>query len=224
LLHHKRIFNQDTWNEITEEQNMVFTYLRTGLLIAILGLVSLSCLSETDSGQQATQVAQQVEATVNAQHLAQTAGQTETPPPPLPTITIVPDEPTSIIPGSISGFLSYPSEFIPALTVVAYRIENGKPNGVWFSFYTMEGDSTYQIDNIPPGKYWVVAYLMPDAVSGIPGNAAGYTEASLCGYVLGCAESLLLEVEVISGEITSDIDPGDWYAPEGSFPGNPLTP
>ena len=39
------------------------------------------------------------------------------------------EAPPPALSGGISGSLSYPSEFIPPLRVVAFRLENGQPNG-----------------------------------------------------------------------------------------------
>lgn len=195
------------------------------LIVTILILTTLACSLGTQTDQQATVVAEQVKATVDA---LQTTQQATIPVPtsfiPSPSDTPPPTPPPQVLPGSVSGKLSYPSEFIPPQTVIAFQLENGKPNGIWFSTNTQTNDSVYQIDNLPPGKYWVVTYLTPETGSQLPGGAAGYTEATLCGYVYGCAASKLIEVEVKPGEAVSGIDPGDWYAPEGTYPPYPLSP
>jgi hypothetical protein len=36
-----------------------------------------------------------------------------------------------------------------------------------------------------------------------------------------CTDHSLLGVEVIGNQIAVGINPQDWYAPEGAFPGNP---
>jgi len=113
--------------------------------------------------------------------------------------------------GSISGNLSYPSEFIPAMEVVAFN----QNSGIWYVLTTAEGSDTYQIDNLPAGQYVVVSYLVGDDYGG------GYTVAVPCGLSVECTDHNLLTVEVLEGQVTSEIDPGDWYAPEGSFPANP---
>lgn len=111
-------------------------------------------------------------------------------------------------PGSISGTLSYPSEFIPPLRVVAFQV-NGY-NYRWVD--TMENQSKYQITGLAPGFYHVVAYTMDGLFAG------GYTQMVPCGLLASCTDHSLIDVEVKSGEDTPNIDPGDWYAPMDAFP------
>jgi preprotein translocase subunit SecG len=125
------------------------------------------------------------------------------------------------LPGGVSGDLSYPSEFIPPLRVVAFRLENGQPNGDFNFIVTSENQSTYQIDGLEPGQYWVVAYTIP-AGEGIPqGLAGGYSKAVPCGLSVDCNDHSLIAVDVLAGQLTGGIDPTDWYAPEGTFPPDP---
>lgn len=111
--------------------------------------------------------------------------------------------------GSISGQLSYPSSFIPAMTVVAFDTMSFSH----FYVLTNENSSSYQIDNLPPGSYFVVAY--PGNDSSFPG---GYSAAVPCGLQASCEDHSLIAVEVKSGEVTQGINPGDFYAPPGTFP------
>ncbi len=111
--------------------------------------------------------------------------------------------------GSIAGQLSYPSSFIPSMTVVAYDTMSFS----YFYIVTNENSSTYQIDNLPPGSYFVVAY--PGGDSSFPG---GYSAAVPCGLQASCEDHSLIAVEVKSGEVTQGINPGDFYAPPGTFP------
>lgn len=121
-------------------------------------------------------------------------------------------------PGSISGYLSYPSEAIPAERVVAFS--TGSP--AHFFVDTAANSATYKIPNLPAGTYYVVAYVAPSAPAGFPmGLAAGYSQAVLCGLVYGCDDHSLLPVAVRSGSDTPQINPQDWYAPAGSFPAMP---
>lgn len=125
---------------------------------------------------------------------------------PTPTITLTPE------PGSISGSLSYPSEAIPPLRIVAFNV-----NGYHYQYVdTLAGWTTYQITGLPPGVYHVVAYIMGG------GYAGGYTPAVACGLAVDCTDHSLLDVLVLSGQDTPDIDPADWYAPQDSFPPYPL--
>ena len=124
-----------------------------------------------------------------------------------PTITVTPTP----VPGSVSGMLSYPSEFIPALRVVAFSVD-----GFNYRYVdTMQDQGTYQITGLPPGKYHVVAYVIGGTLAG------GYTEMVPCGLSVDCTDHSLIDVTVESGKDTPDVDPADWYAPEGTFPAMP---
>ena len=111
--------------------------------------------------------------------------------------------------GSISGTLSYPSELIPAQVIVAFD----QVTSDYFKITTIQGQGTYQMDNIPPGTYHIVAY--------VNGMAAGYSQAVPCGLRVDCTDHTLIDVVVISGNRTGNIDPNDWYAPPGTFPPKP---
>lgn len=114
-------------------------------------------------------------------------------------------------PGSISGTLSYPSSFIPPLRVVAFQV-----NGFNYRYVdTMQNQTTYQITGLAPGLYHVVAYIMDGTYAG------GYTQMVPCGLQASCTDHSLIAVEVKSGQDTPNINPGDWYAPAGSFPAMP---
>ncbi len=125
--------------------------------------------------------------------------------PPLPTDTPVPAT------GSISGTLSYPSQFIPPLRIVAFRVD-----GSGYRYVdTLENQTTYQISGLTPGTYHVVAYTRDGALAG------GYTQMVLCGLRVECTDHTLIGVEVVPGQDTPNIDPADWYAPPGTFPPMP---
>ncbi|MGD8405636.1 MAG: hypothetical protein PVJ21_18400 [Anaerolineales bacterium] len=116
--------------------------------------------------------------------------------------------------GSVTGSLSYPSEFIPPLRVFAFQV--GSEN--YFYVDTAENQITYQIDNLPTGYYKVVAYRMDGKLAG------GYTQAVPCGLSVECNNHDLLDVPVNIGQVVNDIDPADWYAPDGAFPPPPVLP
>jgi hypothetical protein len=122
----------------------------------------------------------------------------------------VKEEPAS---GSIAGQLSYPSSFIPSMVVVAFNV---KTSGYYYVI-TNENSSTYQIDDLPIGSYYIVAY--PNNDSSYPG---GYSQAVPCGLLAECADHSLIAVNVIDGQVTQGINPGDFYAPPGTFPPSPL--
>lgn len=122
--------------------------------------------------------------------------------------------------GSISGNLSYPSDFIPAMRVVAMRIENDQPTGEYVSIDTGRNTQTYSISGLASGGYWVVAYPIED-IGQSPSLAGGYTQAVVCGLDVNCTDHSLILVEVKDGDNTPGINPGDWNAPAGTLPKDP---
>ena len=112
--------------------------------------------------------------------------------------------------GLITGNLSFPSEHIPALTIIATRIDNGK--NTYYSIQTADGQSSYAL-RLDPGVYQIVAYAGD--------YAGGYTEYVTCGLGANCSDHDLLPVLVQAGDVLSNINPGDWYAPIGTFPPRP---
>jgi hypothetical protein len=122
--------------------------------------------------------------------------------------------------GTVTGRLSYPSSFIPPMRVVFFSVPDGTAS--WVD--TAMNQGAYSID-LPTGTYYLVAYpysadtYTPPA----PGSATlagGYTPAVACGLTVDCTDHALLPVTVSAGQTVS-ADPGDWYAPEGTFPPMP---
>ncbi len=139
--------------------------------------------------------------------------------PPTPTgVAATASGPTAVgANGSISGTLMYPASSIPALRVVAFEV------GAAHYYYTetSPGQSTYTIENIPPGTYHVVAYVLPGA--GFPaGMAGGYSQAVPCGLQSMCNDHTLIDVTVTAGQTTTGVNPADFYAGSGTFPPDPL--
>ena len=171
-------------------------FFRDATLLAAIILLLAACVPVTSTPDVNVIVAQTFAALT-----AQAAGQpaTETPASPSPEA------------GSISGKLSYPSEFIPPLRVVAFNLFDQSYRYV----DTQLNQSTYQISGLAPGKYHVVAYVQEGGLAG------GFTPAVACGLSVDCTDHSLSEVIVFAGTDTPNIDPGDWYAPENSFPPMP---
>ncbi len=114
--------------------------------------------------------------------------------------------------GNISGNLNYPGPSIPAMYVAAYRYGSESYKFV----ITNAGQNTFEIDDLDPGTYWVIAYTVGG--SGFPiGLPGGYTKAVLCGLSVNCTDHTLINVDVKAGQTTTNVDPFDWYAPQGSF-------
>jgi hypothetical protein len=143
-----------------------------------------------------------------------------------PTSTPTLEPPTAIPPhGTLTGKLSYPSEFIPPSRVVAFSLTDGNA----YFVDTAMNQSEYSLD-LPAGSYYVVSYPH----EGSPGTtsqadsyslgggpfAGGYTQMVPCGLAVGCDDHTLLPVTVTAGQ-TITADPADWYAPEGTFPPMP---
>jgi hypothetical protein len=113
--------------------------------------------------------------------------------------------------GTISGKLSYPSEQIPPLRIVAFDIYSN----AYYSVDTVANQQTYSITNLFPGYYHVVAYERTNGLAG------GYTEVVEC-FAPGCKDDhTLVVVYVTPNQTVSNINPGDWYAPAGTFPPDP---
>jgi hypothetical protein len=113
--------------------------------------------------------------------------------------------------GTITGNLSYPSEGIPPLRIVAFDLLSMDPAA---SVDTVAGQSTYSL-SVPDGIYYVVAYTLDGRLAG------GYTGAVECGLSVDCTDHALIPVPAAGGLAADGIDPGDWYAPEGTFPPAP---
>jgi len=148
--------------------------------------------------------------------------------PPLPDAIALPNGGTDNIPtntppggqvGSIAGTLSYPAEGLPAMAIVAYRVGGGQND--YYYVLTIQGQNTYQIDNLPVGTYHIVTYTMGGGgfPAGLPG---GYSQYVVCGMQPACTDHTLVNVQVNASQITGNINPQDWYAPDGTFPTDPI--
>lgn len=144
-----------------------------------------------------------------------------TPTAPNAQATFTPD-PSHELSATITGKLSYPSEFLPPMRVVAFSLTDKKA----YFVDTPKGQGQFSL-NVPAGTYYLVSYPH----EGIPDNtgqtdsytlgggpfAGGYTQMVPCGLAAGCDDHTLLPITVTEGQ-TVTADPGDWYAPEGTFP------
>ena len=188
--------------------------LQRGMIFGLVVLLAAACVPSAAQGTDAPVTdTPDVNVIVEQTFAAMTAQAILTPSPAqdaatrTPAITITPTS----APGSISGALSYPSEFIPPLRVAAFSVD-----GYNYRYVdTMQNQATYQITGLAPGKYHVVAFVMDGSYAG------GYTFAVPCGLSVDCADHSLIDVIVEAGKDTPDINPADWYAPEGTFPPMP---
>jgi len=182
------------------------------LALMVLTLATIFCTIQPNAVSTPSDgdVASAVSATLTAM-ASVPSGSVETP------SDVVSTTPMSAFPetGYISGRLSYPSSFLPAMRVVAWSVTDGS-----YSYVdTMAGQFDYTIE-VPVGQYYVVSYSLGE--DGFPsGLAGGYTQMVPCGLAYGCDDHTLIPVIVTAGATTANIDPGDWYADPMAFPDAP---
>jgi len=111
----------------------------------------------------------------------------------------------------------YPGEGLPALRIVAFQ----KGGNSYYYVDTAIGQSTYAIQNLPPGTYRVVAYVRPE--SGFPAGLGGriFPDGAV-RLKYGCNDHTLIDVEVQAGNTTTNVDPNDFYADRVRFPATRL--
>lgn len=124
--------------------------------------------------------------------------------------------PAAVSAGKITGSLMYPASGIPALRIVAFEIGGSS----YYYVDTLVGQSSYTIEDLPPGTYHVVAYVRPGG-GFTSGPAGGYSQMVPCGLQYTCSDHSLIDVVVNAGGVTAGIDPTDFYADPGAFPPNP---
>jgi hypothetical protein len=112
--------------------------------------------------------------------------------------------------GTITGQLSFPSQYIPSLTIFAIRVDNGL--STYYSIDTVANQFSYAIE-VDPGIYNVYAFR--------DDYAAGYTSYVTCGMGAYCSDHTPLQVVVKAGKVVKNINLSDWYAPAGTFPSRP---
>ena len=112
--------------------------------------------------------------------------------------------------GKITGSLSYPSEAIPPLRIVATDIYTNAH--YWVD--TVTNQQSYEISGLAPGgTFTVVAYAKNGNLAG------GYTKYAKCGLLPSCTEDhTLIALYVSPGETLQNINPADWY---GTFISDP---
>jgi len=114
--------------------------------------------------------------------------------------------------GFIEGSLSYPSDYIPPdMRVCAKNINSEKQYCTNNSIYDANKytyGTGYKIE-VPTGDYQVYAYLPKS-----PDWKAYYSNYVVCidsGLYEDCNSHDTITVRVFSNELTSKVDPGDWY-------------
>ncbi|HLE16059.1 MAG TPA: hypothetical protein VI776_15025 [Anaerolineales bacterium] len=129
-------------------------------------------------------------------------------PPPPPTPTRQPDEPTE--PGAITGEICSPEENIPPMTVYFENVETW----VLSTLPIKKGQSSYSLD-LDPGQYIAYAYEKHAKAKG-----GLYSQAVPCGLTAGCTDHNPVVFTVDTGQTLNGIDICDWSAPE-TVPANP---
>jgi len=164
------------------------------LIISILSVILLTACglmelySDLLGGDQQT-VEDQVQATLTAIASEKELEATNTPEvKPYPTSTVAPPTGTEPSQGTITGQIAYPSEFLPPQRVVAFDSEDF---GTYFVTEVQSG-STFTLA-VPPGTYYVLAYVInPSQVGTPPDYYAAYSQAVLCGLQAGCDDHSLV--------------------------------
>src|SRR5215208_1539614 len=106
------------------------------------------------------------------------------------TFTSTP-EPSSQFSGTISGALSYPSEFLPPMRVVAFSLTDKKA----YFVDTAKNEGQFSL-KVPAGSYYLVSYPY-EGTAGETGQAdsytlgggpfvGGYTQMVPCGLTADC--------------------------------------
>lgn len=126
-----------------------------------------------------------------------------------------PDDPLQIGTGTITGNLGYPSEYIPPLRVVAFDVYSSD----YYYVDTELNQGTYQLEELPPGIYHVVAYVREQG----PEMSAGYSYFVPCGMSVECSDHTLIDVFVYAGQVVEGVDPIDFYTAPGetNWPADP---
>lgn len=143
-------------------------------------------------------------------------------PPPAPTGT-----------GAISGRFSYPSDFIPPVTVYAI---GGIDQRIWYSVeFPGYGNpprptaqpgtepGTYTLIGVAPGTYWVVAYRN-DGQKPDPGIHTREAECLRRTPSGPCPDQTPKVVTVTAGQTTREIDIVSWWPGSGLMPPPPPRP
>jgi len=119
--------------------------------------------------------------------------------------------------GAISGHISYPSDFIPVLALIAVRVDDPAIYRVVHTQRAPPGPTSYTMTAVEPGVYVIVAYVEGQG----SGLAAAYSAAVSCGLTSSCADHSLVRVTVRAGETLTGIDVTDWNSVAGAFPPRP---
>jgi len=117
--------------------------------------------------------------------------------------------------GSISGTITFPGDYVPALRVYAIAT-NGKALKM---IETPKSQNKFTIGDIPTGQYHVVAYPYEKEASF---EGVAWTKAARC--IKGPCDHSLVPVNVVAGQTADGVLLADWYVPASMLPPDPATP
>jgi len=125
------------------------------------------------------------------------------PDPPAPPVDTTIPEPR---PATITGELSYPSDYIPEdMRVCAEDVTSRKRN-CDARFTTRNGRRLYTL-TVLPGSYRVYAETRD-----MTDYKAYYSEAVVCGLSVDCVSHEPITLKLSAGENRGKVHPQDWYA------------
>jgi hypothetical protein len=119
--------------------------------------------------------------------------------------------------GAISGRISYPSESIPVLALIAIRADDPGTYRVLHAQRVPPGPTSYTMAAVEPGVYAVVAFVEGQG----SGLEAAYTAAVTCGLTASCTDHALVRVTVRGGETVTGVDVTDWNSAAAALPVRP---
>jgi hypothetical protein len=158
---------------------------------------------------------------------------TTAPASPTPTATASPSLTPTAQTGAISGRLSYPSDFIPPVTVYAIDPDDRR---IWFSVaFPGYGNpprptaqpgtepGTYTLTGVAPGRYFVVAFR-DDGQKPDPGLYTREAECLRRTPSGPCPDQSTIFITVTAGQTTREIDIVSWWPGSGLMPPPPPRP
>lgn len=167
----------------------IFPFLLGAILMVILAILGPTYLRNQHMAPTQTSVETSVMTTIT------------------PLLTPTPSAKPSNIKGTIEGSLSYPSEGIPQSMIVCAENESLK-DPICTSEKIKDAKYTYGTGyklQVPEGKYFVYAKLPENSYS------AYYSEFVTCGLLASCKDHTPIEVIVRGNQVTTEVDPQDWY-------------
>ena len=220
---------RDRWRPAGRKESIVMRTRRAILYAAVVAVVLTVALIAGFAMRDRGQVA----APPTASPTPTSAAATPTPtasPAPTASATPAPTAPT----GTITGRISYPSDFIPPVTVYAI---NQNDQRVWFSVeFPGYGNpprptaqpgtepGTYTLTGVAPGTTYSVVAYRNDGQKPDPGVYTRQAECLRRTPSGPCPDQTPLLVTVTAGQTTREIDIVSWWPGSGLMPPPPPRP